>query len=144
MPLAPPTYRLRTLFGVTTLVVGVCALAAKMTSTPPSRVGWIVLAIGVVLGLFVGARRRAWWVERVMVSLVFMFGSLLLAAYLATVALVAQISKDAGEGAVLAATFGATKLVIFFPVMLMTLVMMIRAWTWSAYDANPLPEAQPA
>ena len=85
-----PAYRLRTLFGVTTLAVFACAVAAMMYSTPPSRVGWSIFLPGVVLGFVVGFRRHGKKVERVAVAIAFMFGALLLAAYLSLVAIVAD------------------------------------------------------
>src|SRR5262245_60859964 len=126
-----PPFRLRTLFGVSTIIVLTCALAAMMETAPPTQVGWRVTALGVFLGAAVGYRRTGPPTMRAFVAGLFMLGGCLIAAFLTLVACVWQ-DWNRINGSADMASLGAGGFMICFlaPGAAVVAVLMLRAWTW--------------
>jgi hypothetical protein len=135
-----PSFRLRTLFGATSVVVLTCAMASMLETAPPTQVGWRVCTLSVILGLVVGYRRAETMVGRSVVTALFGLGGCLMGTFLTLVACVWKDWTRANETADLVGVgAGSFLIVLFTPMAAIVALLMLRAWTWSAYDANPLP-----
>lgn len=135
MPDDAPQFRLRTLFGVTTAVAMTCALVAMLATMPATRVAERLCLLGMLLGCIVGYRRAGPIVARMLVGGLFILGFLLLSAYLALVGLVWQEWNRSSQGFNFAA--GLLVICLLTPAATVLTVSLLRAWTWSAYDAHP-------
>jgi hypothetical protein len=132
----PYTFSLAILFRVVTLVCVFLGWVALVANVAPWKVGLIVLAGGIILGAVVGVRRRGSVLRQIIAAAFFWVGTVWVAVYSGTLAAAIQAEDnpatpwdESGE----TLTGGAMCL---FPFVLGLVVLMLRAWTWSAHDAT--------
>ncbi len=144
MPSDLPHFRLRSLFGLSTAVVLACGLLVMMESAPPTSVGWRVTMLSIIMGLVVGYRRAGSAPVRIIIAGLLGLGGCFMAVYLALVATVWQQWNSASDRIDLASCgLGGLVMIMMAPFAAIIAILMLRAWTWSAYDAHLLPPEAP-
>ncbi len=102
---------------------------------PPPFVQLSLVALGAVLAAVVGWRRFGTLATRFKTAAWFLAGSVLVALYSGCVANVIQtLVTSTHPWAGLDRVFHGVAVLAGFPVILVILVFMLRAWTWSAHD----------
>jgi hypothetical protein len=113
-------------FGWITLVVNMTPLTVVL----------IVLTTGVVLGYVVGARRNGGVLTQVIAALFFWAGSVWVAVYSGFLAAAIQTKDNPETPWDESNDFFTGGAMCLFPFVLVIMLLMLRAWTWSAHDAT--------
>jgi hypothetical protein len=140
MTQSAPHFSLGFLFRATTCAAMLLAWGSAIASASPDVIGWTITAIGAVLGFIVGYRRAGSRLSGVFVAAGFILGSLFVAGYSAYVAIVYQSPPQGFQSKIEANDFSATTAIVLWtiptPLILFTLIQLLRAWTWSAHDSQ--------
>lgn len=131
------TFSLSLLFRATAIIAFLIAWPVSMATSPPDVLAATLVGIGIVLATIVGHRRHGAGRVRIATASRFLAGVLLIALYSACAASALQSVPpqeprhpfDEIPSAVM-----AIALVLLLPVMLGIMVLLLRAWTWSAHD----------
>lgn len=133
MTLFTTRFTLGFLFRTITCVAMLLAWGTAVASASPDALGWTMAAIGVVLGLVAGFRRTGTALSRLLTAVGFVLGSVIIAGYSTFLAIWYQNVPPLDE---FDSTINALALSLFSPIVLAVLVFLLRAWTWSAHDAQ--------
>lgn len=134
MPQIVPTFRLRTLFGVVTLVA-IVLMVISLMKPAQSNVLEAVWLGGTCLAIVVAYRRRGGICDCILAAVLFSLGSFELGVYAALMSSAWQFYRPSGPQSDTAWEF-LSLLLLMTPLTAGTLVLMFRAWVWSACDAN--------
>ncbi|HET6883579.1 MAG TPA: hypothetical protein VFI31_25730 [Pirellulales bacterium] len=129
------TFSLPFLFRIISMIAFAISWPLSIANSPPYVLTRTLAAIGFVLALVVGYRRHGPLFVRVGIGIAFFGGALSVAVYSGSAASVWQAPSEGRHpfddfGGFLAGTV----LVLVFPIVLGILVLLLRAWTWSAHD----------
>jgi hypothetical protein len=132
---AGTTFTLPFLFRGMSIIAFAIAWPLSIATSPPSTIANTLAAVGLVLAIIVGYRRHGTVCVRVGAAGAFFGGALLVALYSAGAASVWQAPVETMHpfdqfGAFLVGTV----LSVILPVVLGVLLLLLRAWTWSAHD----------
>jgi hypothetical protein len=135
-----PHFPLGFLFRATTCAAMLLGWGSAIVSASPDAIGWTMAAIGAVLGIIVGYRRAGSRLSGVFVAAGFILGSLFVAGYSAYFAIVYQSPPSGFLSKIEANDFSAATAIVLWtiptPLILFTLIQLLRAWTWSAHDSQ--------
>lgn len=128
-------FSLATLLRVTTLTSVVLGWVLLLPSAPPRIVVLVVFTLGAFLATIVGLRRFGSVYSRCKASVWFLAGTTVVAYYSGFIAIVIQAPVESTDPwAELNQFFYVVEILAGFPVIVATLVFMLRTWTWSAND----------
>lgn len=128
-PTPQRTFSVAFLFRAMSLTAFFISWPLSIATSPPEIVAATLIGIGSVLAVIVGYRRHGPILVRIGVTIGFLVGVLGIAVYSGGLAYILK-ERTLGAGVVLAeVVYGLT-----LPVTLGIMVLLLRAWCWSAND----------
>ena len=130
-------FSLAVLFRAVTLIALALGWLLALPSVWPQAFAVIVLLLGMTLGGIASVRRagRAW--QRFRVWIGFLAGSVVVAWYSSYLATMVQTPIETGKHwSGLGRALEEIMVLLMSPLVVIILVLMLRAWTWSAHDAS--------
>ena len=132
-------FSLATLLRITFLVAMALGWLSLVATARPPFVMTTVIGITASLAVIVGWRRNGTRAQRAIAGFLFVLGGILVSCYSYFVAQLVQMQSIAGvphrhPWADLDQPFLTVAIPVSSPAMLVILVLMLRAWTWSAHD----------
>ncbi|HEV3023724.1 MAG TPA: hypothetical protein VGX76_14715 [Pirellulales bacterium] len=118
-----PTFSLGVLFRSVSLVALIVAWPISMVRTSPDVVTGVIAGAGIILAAVVGWRRHGTIALRFTAGAWFCVQAMLISVYSGFVSSAIQSPPSLGDA------IGGIVLIAIFPVFLLTLVSMLRAWT---------------
>lgn len=133
-------FSLATLFRATSLVAMALGWLSLVSTVRPQFVMTTIIAITAPLAAVVGWRRNGARVMRFKAAFLFFSGGILASCYSDFAAQLVQSSTSVQSHPweTLDQLFLMIAVVLAFPIQLIVLVLMFRAWTWSAHDSSDL------
>lgn len=130
------TFSLGVLFRAVTLIAFVLGWPLLVWKAEPVLLGSVIVALGVALGGIVGFRRfgTPWTQFKAMIG--FIVGAIAVAGYSTYVADMIQTDHQWEGIDQMLYFFHGVAILASFPIVVMILVFMLRAWTWSAHDGS--------
>jgi hypothetical protein len=127
------------LLRITSLVAMALGWLSLVATARPPFVMTALIGVSASLAAIVGWRRNGTRAQRANAGFLFVSGGILVSCYSCFIAQLVQMQSSAGvphrhSWADLDQLFLTVAIPVSSPAMLVILVMMLRAWTWSAHD----------
>jgi hydrogenase/urease accessory protein HupE len=133
----PYRFSLAVLFRAVTLTSLGLGWLLAVPWVPPRVFVAVIILLGMMLGGVASAQRDGTQGDRFKAWIGFLAGTVAVALYSGYVATVAQTPDDTGaRWAGLGRLLNEVMILILTPVIVMILVFLLRAWTWSAHDSQ--------
>ncbi|MGH7140714.1 MAG: hypothetical protein ACREHD_33700 [Pirellulales bacterium] len=117
------------------IVAFVIAWPLSIANTSPQNVAMTIIGLGVVLAVIVGYRRHGSTFVRIGAAAAFFAGALVVAFFSASAASVWQGPTEPVHPLDELGNFlTGFVLLLTFPAVLAVMLLLLRAWTWSAHD----------